>query len=103
MVMKIRKTLSFLHMYAMASEFKHSTCAVCLINKGSRSKSLTSITPSVSSKITEFSWPNFNLELDVCPSVVCSNCRRNLFCLKKGETTYLSSWLEDISKVKYCI
>ena len=66
----------------MAVEFKMCTCAVCLTNKGIRSKCLTPITPSVSEKIQEYIWPNFDSDLDVCPSVVCSNCRRNLFSLK---------------------
>nr|XP_047125442.1 uncharacterized protein LOC124807543 isoform X1 [Hydra vulgaris] len=83
----------------MASDFKLCTCAVCLINKGIRSKSLTPITPSVREKIQEYIWPNFDSDLEICPSVVCSNCRRNLFSLNKGETAYLSNWLETISKI----
>nr|XP_012557502.2 uncharacterized protein LOC105844913 isoform X1 [Hydra vulgaris] len=83
----------------MASDFKLCTCAVCLINKGIRSKSLTPITPSVREKIQEYIWPNFDSDFEICPSVVCSNCRRNLFSLNKGETAYLSNWLETISKI----
>ena len=37
----------------MSAEFKMCTCAVCLTNKGIRSKCLTSIAPSVCEKIQE--------------------------------------------------
>ena len=51
----------------MAAEFKMCTCAVCLTNKGVRSKYLTPITPLVCEKIQEYTWPNFDSDLDVCP------------------------------------
>ena len=70
------------------------TCAVCLTNKGIKSKCLMPITPSVCEKIQDNIWPNFDSDLNVC-----SNCRRNLFSLNKGETAYLSNWFESISKV----
>ena len=83
----------------MAADIKMCTCAICLINKGIRSKCLTPITPLVCEKIQEYTWPNFDSDLDVCPLVVCSNCRRNLFSLNKRGTAYLSNWLESILKV----
>ena len=79
---------------------KISTCAVCLVKKGGRSKGLVRITPSVETKIQDYVWPNFSVKHEVCPEVVCSNCRRNLFSLENGKNEYLSSWLIKISMVR---
>ena len=83
----------------MNKNFNKSTCAVCFEVKGEHSKTLNKITKGIEEKIATYIWPAYNLGISVCPSVICSNCRRNLFCLEKGSTEYLSKWMEKVSKV----
>ncbi|XP_065653831.1 uncharacterized protein LOC136080734 [Hydra vulgaris] len=81
------------------ADLKQSVCAVCLEKKGKYSKSLVKVQPSVANKIKEFIWPEYNAEFNVCPDVICSSCRRNIFLLEKGSNTYLSNWISKVSQV----
>ena len=67
--------------------------------KGEYSKSLSKVQPSIANKIKEYIWPEYNEEFIVCPDVICSNCRRNIFLPEKGSSTYLSSWISRVSQV----
>ena len=73
------------------ADLKQSVCAVCFEKKGEYSKSLSKVQPSIANKIKEYIWPEYNEEFIVCPDVICSNCRRNIFLLEKGSSTYLSN------------
>jgi hypothetical protein len=78
----------------------NATCAVCFENKGVYSKSLLKITPALVEKIRMYVWAEYDPEKNICPEVICSNCRRNLFSLDKNKTDYLAQWMDKISKVE---
>ena len=104
MCVKIREIrFLYCHSVIMNKNFNKSTCAVCFEVKGEHSKTLNKITKGIEEKIATYIWPAYNLGISVCPSVICSNCRRNLFCLEKGSTEYLSKWMEKVSKVSIII
>ena len=75
----------------MNKNFNRSTCAVCFEVKGEHSKTLNKITKGIEEKIVTYIWPAYNLGISVCPSVICSNCRRNLFCLDQPNI-YQNGW-----------
>ena len=78
----------------MDTNVNKSTCAVCFEFKDERTKTLHKKTKGIEAKIQSYIWPSYNLGKSVCPSVICSNCRRNLFCLEKDSTEYLSNWMQ---------
>ena len=83
----------------MAEINKHAICAVCFENHGLCSKYLSGITEKVEGLIINYVWPVFSREKLICPAVICSSCKRNLYPLDKGDTKYIGNWIEKISKV----
>ncbi|XP_065641151.1 uncharacterized protein LOC136073450 [Hydra vulgaris] len=81
------------------ADLKQSVCAVCLEKKGEYSKLLSKVQPSIANTIKEYIWPECNEEFTVCPDVICSNCRRNIFLQEKGSSTYFSNWMSKASQV----
>ena len=51
--------------------------------KDAYSISLSKVQPSMANKIKEYIWPEYNEEFIVCPDVICSNCRKNIFLLEE--------------------
>ena len=49
-----------------------------------------------------FVFPGYSMRIDDYPSVICSNCYRNLYLLKEGKTSR-GTWGEKIRKVKHLL
>lgn len=102
MYYKIREILYvYTNSIKMNKNCNTSTCAVCFEIKGKHSKTLQKITNGISDKNIYYIWPTYSMDKKHCLSVICSNCRRNLFSLDKGVTEYLTKWMDQVSKVKY--
>ena len=74
-------------------------CAVCFDKLGLNSKKRKKITPAVEELIKIYIWDMYGSSFSIYPKAICSNCRRNLFSMDKGETSHLTNWINKISQV----
>ena len=81
----------------------HKTCAVCLTKFNKKSTKIQKITPAIETKIKNFVWNQYSLEVTNYPNIVCNNCHRNLYDLDMNKVEYLGNWIEKMSKVKFML
>ena len=87
---KIRKS-------TIMADFKTAVCCVCWEKKGSRSKFLLPVNDKISDLIRLYIYDWFDPDLDIHPSVICTNCQRNLYHTRDGNSR--AAWGQKIAKV----
>ena len=79
------------------ADFKTAVCCVCWEKKGSRSMFLLPVNDNISDLIRLYIYDWFDLDLDIHPSVICTNCQRNLYHTRDGNSR--AAWGQKIAKV----
>ena len=74
-------------------------CCCCWEKFGVNNKTLRPVNNTLEELMQLFIFAGYSLEIEDYPSVVCSNCHRNLYLLKEGKTSR-GAWGEKIRKVK---
>ena len=82
----------------MSSTNLNRICCCCWEQFGLNNKSIMDVSETIEHMMQIYVFPGYKKENEAFPSVVCSNCRRNLYLLNQGKSSS-ASWGEKISKV----